>query len=724
MTELGLFVGLLGPLVVRRDGRDVHIGSGKQRLALGALAVAGRVLSTDELVDVLWPDEAPNTAIGTLQTHLSRLRGLIGVDAVADAGGGYRLQIADDQLDSAAFTAKVKAAREARARGEAETARRELRAALAMWRGPALATFRYEPFAQLDIARLEALRIEVIEDCYELDLETGDMPTAGELEALVAEHPFRERLTLLLMRALYTAGRQADALAAANRLRAALRDDLGLDPTPQIAALELQILQHDSTLSNVTHDVLPRRHWRAVVEQAEIPAPDPTVHCERLIDQVVALRRAGRTTDARSTAAAAVRLASTVDDHRLLGAAALSLAGPPEDAVLHEPLDADLLERALTLLPSEDPLTAMLRARLAVSSIDTGDVDRGHALLAAAEAAALDATAELYVLRARHRTWFDPAALDDRLALTRRIVELARLTAQADDQAWASRWLAIDLLETGDLEGFDGCIGSLAEAADQLHDVHHHWGVVARRAGQRTATGPLDEADALTMEALNLAAGIGNEYTLAATSALFFVLRWRQHRLEEVEALVRDVAGREAAAAPLLPLLYLELGRTEEARTALADLTRRGVKDVLASDSAAISRLMALTALSYGAFGTDNRDVARQLLDEFERVQSTMAVVHPGLTVMAPMAELRAAALACVGDLDAAITHAEEASRVCAASGCAAVQVRTDALLAVLLRRRGARGDVTHASRLDERVRSGTNVTGAAPPGWYEPGGG
>lgn len=723
MPASRLFVGLLGPLVVRREGRDVDIGSGKQRLIVGALAVAGRAVSTDELIDVLWGEHSPATAVGTMHTHVSRLRGLIGPDVLVEVGGAYRLDVSDGQLDSAEFTARVASARAIRDRGEREAARRELHAALALWRGPALATFRYEPFAQLEIARLEALRLEAIEDRCELDLETDQGSAIAELEALVAQHRFRERLTVLLMRALYRDGRQADALAAARRLRLALREDLGLDPTPEVDDLERRILEHDPTLSGATHDPLPRRHWHAIAERVEVLTPDPAVQCTRLIDQAEALRRGGRLADARSTAAAAVRLATTIEDHRLLGAAALALAGPPEDAVLHEPLDVDLLERAVSALPSTDPLTAMLRARLAVGRIDAGETERGKALLDAAEAATpggSDPEAELYVLRARHRTWFHPAALEGRLALSDRIDRLAASSAGLDDQAWASRWLAIDLLEAGDLHGFERCLGRLGEAAAHLHDPFHRWGVVARRAGQRTATGPLDEADALTMEALDLAVSTGSEYSLATTSALLFVLRWRQHRLHEIDAIVQDVAAQEPAAAPLLPLLHLELGREEDARRALAAVARPGVRAVLAADAVGVSHLMTLTALSHAAYQTCDREVAVQLLEELAGIQSTMAVVHPGITVMAPVAELRAAVMACLGDLDAAIDHAEAGSRICAATGCDAVEVRSDALLSTLLRLRGEAEDERRASAADEQVRLLAQTTGAAPPHWYD----
>ena len=721
MTDHGLFVGTLGPLAVQRDGRDVRIGSGKQRLVLGALAVAGRALARDELIDVLWREESPATAIGTLQSHVSRLRAQIGSEALVDVGGAYRLELGHGQLDAAAFTASVASARSARERGDRDAARRQLRAAMSLWRGPALASFRYEPFAQLEIARLEALRLEALEDRFELDIQVGDSSVVTELEALTAENPYRERLTLLLMTALFRAGRQADALSAAHRLRHTLREDLGVDPDPEVDALERRILDHDPDLAAV-QDPLPRRHWHAVVERAELPTPAPERQCDHLIDQAVGLRRAGRLNEARSSAAAAVRLASGLEDRHRLGAAALSLAGPPEDAVLREPLDRDLIESALAGLPAGDPLAPMLQARLAVGYIDAGDRERGTALLTAAEGAASagpDRQVELYVLRARHRTWFDPAALDERLALSRRIAALAAASGHVEDRAWASRWLAIDLLEAGDLDGFGRCTQDLGDANEQIHDAFHRWSVVTRRAGQRTATGPLDEAEALTTEAIHLASHISSEYTLAATSSLIFVLRWRQRRLQELDEPAQELAAREPNVRPILPLLHLELGRDDDARRSLHDLTRQGLRTVLAAEPVGSTHLLALTALCQAALHLDDHDAAAQLLDELSAVQSTMAVMHPGITVLAPIAELRAAVLGCLGQLDDSITHAETAVELCAHTGCAAVGVRANALLALLLHRRQNGGDHHRIASLDEEIQGLVKRTGALPPIWY-----
>jgi HAMP domain-containing protein len=239
-----------------------------------------------------------------------------------------------------------------------------------------------------------------------------------------------------------------------------------------------------------------------------------------------------------------------------------------------------------------------------------------------------------------------------------------------------------------------------------------------RRAGRLTSTGPLDEADGLTMEALHLAGSIGSQYTLAATGQLLFALRWRQRRLPELDTLVQDVASREPAARPLIPLLHLELGRLDDARRALEELTRQDLAEVFAADTVGVTRLTALTALSQASFHLEDQDVARTLLKELTAVQGHMAVAHPGICVLAPMAELRAAVLGCLGDLDEAIAHAREAADVCTRTGSLAVGVRTTAFLSLLLRRRGHRGDDRHVARLEEEIRHAAAATGASPPPW------
>ncbi len=124
-------------------------------------------------------------------------------------------------------------------------------------------------------------------------------------------------------------------------------------------------------------------------------------------------------------------------------------------------------------------------------------------------------------------------------------------------------------------------------------------------------------------------------------------------------------------------------------------------------------------ALSQASFHLDDRETATQLLDELASVSSTMAVLHPGITVLSPVAELRAAVLGCLGRLDDAIAEAVAATDLCARTGCVAVGVRSNALLAVLLRRRHRAGDDLRLARLEDEIQGSSAATGAEPPAWY-----
>ena len=202
-------VRLLGPLEVAVPGRNVEFEGAKQRRLFVALALrAPEPVPVDELVHAVWGDTPPNGREQALQKQVSRLRTRLGEQLpVRRRTAGYALEIEREAIDSRRFEAL-------RAAGEVEPA-------LALWRGPALADHRFDEFAQAEITRLEDLRLEAIEE-RGADVE--------ELRALVAEHPLRERLRAALMRALYRAGRQADALAVMREGRRYLVDELGLEP--------------------------------------------------------------------------------------------------------------------------------------------------------------------------------------------------------------------------------------------------------------------------------------------------------------------------------------------------------------------------------------------------------------------------------------------------------------------------------------------------------------
>jgi DNA-binding SARP family transcriptional activator len=243
---------VLGPLEARRDGLPVALGGTKQRALLAVLLLhAGEVVSTDRLIDELWGDEPPATAAHTVQVFVSRLRKSLGEDGgvLVTSPPGYVARLAPDSLDLDRFERLVAQGRSSLAQGDASAASTRLREALGLWRGPALADFAYEAFAQAAIARLEELRLSALADRIEADLALGcHHDLIGELEALVAEHPLRERFLGQLMLALYRSGRQADALECYQEARRALVEELGIDPGPALQRLERAILMQDAGL--------------------------------------------------------------------------------------------------------------------------------------------------------------------------------------------------------------------------------------------------------------------------------------------------------------------------------------------------------------------------------------------------------------------------------------------------------------------------------------------
>jgi DNA-binding SARP family transcriptional activator len=244
-----LEVRLLGPIEVERDGEPVALGGQKPRTLFGVLALEpGRVVSVDRLVEALWPGDPPDTAGHAIQVYVSQLRKALG-PIIATRAPGYVLDVEPERVDAHRFTRLAQEGRAALEGGEAEAAEVALREALALWHGPALADFLYEPFAQTQIARLEELRTAVLEERIEADLALGrHIELVSELEALVQAERLRERPRAQLMLALYRSGRQADALAAYRDARETLVDELGIDPGPELRELEAAILRQDESL--------------------------------------------------------------------------------------------------------------------------------------------------------------------------------------------------------------------------------------------------------------------------------------------------------------------------------------------------------------------------------------------------------------------------------------------------------------------------------------------
>jgi DNA-binding SARP family transcriptional activator len=233
---------VLGPLEARSEGRTIPIGHGKQRTLLALLVLnAGRVVSTERLIDELWGDEPPATAVTALQVYVSKLRKTLGGDVITTRAPGYAIDVSPGAVDLYRFEQLVREARVV----DPESAVALLCEALALWRGPALADVDLRAEAE----RLDEMRLEAIEERIELELGFGhDAELVAELEALVREQPLRERAREQLMLALYRSGRQAEALDAYRDARRTLVDELGIEPGERLQELEQAILRHEPAL--------------------------------------------------------------------------------------------------------------------------------------------------------------------------------------------------------------------------------------------------------------------------------------------------------------------------------------------------------------------------------------------------------------------------------------------------------------------------------------------
>ena len=296
---------VLGSFEVRDGGRLVELGGEKPRALLAILLLyRNQVVSVDRLIDELWGAAPPASAVRTLHGYVSRLRKALngngasaaspdgfgqgsGGGALVTSGRGYVLRVAAGELDLERFRELVERGRDSLAAGSLEQAAEVLGEALGVWRGPPLADFAYEPFAQATIARLEELHLAAIEERVEADLGLGRArELVVELRDLAVRHPLQERLRGQLMLALYRSGRQAEALEAYQDFRRTLSEELGLEPGPGLQQLELAILSRDPTLGLRTQakatDATQAGRPRLPAERKE-PEPSAGLRRERKV---------------------------------------------------------------------------------------------------------------------------------------------------------------------------------------------------------------------------------------------------------------------------------------------------------------------------------------------------------------------------------------------------------------------------------------------------------
>jgi DNA-binding SARP family transcriptional activator len=263
---------ILGPLEVLDGGAPIPLGTLKERAVLAVLLLrANEVVTPERLIDDLWGLSPPPTARKAVSVYLSKLRktlGRNGGNPVSPVTGGYRLTLDPEHLDASRAQRLTADADERAAAGEPDAAAQLFRDALALWRGPTLVGLTLESQGRDEIARLDELRLTALMDRIDCDLALGrHEDVLGELQLIIREHPLYERPRAQYMLALYRSDRQADALAAYQRARHVLVDELGIEPSESLQRLQQAILQHDPALDAPTG---------TVGSNGSVPAPVPT----------------------------------------------------------------------------------------------------------------------------------------------------------------------------------------------------------------------------------------------------------------------------------------------------------------------------------------------------------------------------------------------------------------------------------------------------------------
>ncbi|MGH9277389.1 MAG: AfsR/SARP family transcriptional regulator, partial [Acidimicrobiales bacterium] len=245
---------ILGPFEATCYDRRVDLGGPKPRVVLALLVIhANQVVSADRLIDAVWPDSPPASALNTLQTYISHLRQAFAAAAAGTGGDiaplvrtqapGYALAVEPDAIDARRFERLLDEGRAALAASDPALALEQLTEGLSLWRGPALVDLAYHDFASVEVARLEELRLAALEEQADAELALGrHAEVVARLRSLLEDHPLRERLWCQLMLGLYRCGRQADALRAFQRAKRHLGEELGIEPSRALMALEADIL--------------------------------------------------------------------------------------------------------------------------------------------------------------------------------------------------------------------------------------------------------------------------------------------------------------------------------------------------------------------------------------------------------------------------------------------------------------------------------------------------
>jgi predicted ATPase/DNA-binding SARP family transcriptional activator len=361
---------ILGPIEAVLDGGPAPLGAPKQRALLALLLInRRRVVTAEQLIDGLWGESPPASALQSLQVYVHGLRRALGGERIETAGRGYRVVVGEDELDLDRFERLLDRGRAALEAGRADDAADDLREALSVWRGPALADLPEDTRRAAEAERLEEVRLTALELRYDAELASGRHDAVvAELEALTAEEPYRERFLQQRMLALYRCDRQAEALEVYRTAREVLAEEPGLDPSPALQQLERAMLRQDPSLAAPEAPVrstqpLPVPPTPLVGRRLELAAVSALFRDEGA--RLVTLTGPGGTGKTRL----AIEVARALEPELRGGAVFVNLS-PVSNAELVVPTIAEALEVRESGQPLADALIEHLRERRLLLVLD------------------------------------------------------------------------------------------------------------------------------------------------------------------------------------------------------------------------------------------------------------------------------------------------------------------------------------------------------------------